>query len=64
MNEIDLAPNLPPRSHADLARHGLAVMCLWDPPLELPADTRRWAEDYAQRQVAAIRDSIFPIHGL
>jgi acetoin utilization protein AcuC len=64
MNEVALAPDLPPQSRVELARHGLTVLSLWDPPLELPADTRRWAEDYARRQVAAIRDSIFPRHGL
>jgi len=39
-------------------------MKLWDPPLELPPDTRQWAEEYAMRQVKLIREHIFPLHGL
>ncbi|HVQ75295.1 MAG TPA: acetoin utilization protein AcuC [Candidatus Binatia bacterium] len=64
MNDMALSPDIPARCRAELARHGLAVMSLWDPPQEIPADTRRWAEEYARRQVDAIRDSIFPLHGL
>jgi acetoin utilization protein AcuC len=64
MNEITLSPELPPQSHADMKRLGLETMSLWDPPAELPADTRRWAEEYAMRQVQAIREKIFPLHGL
>ena len=37
---------------------------LWDPPMELLADTRQWAEDYAMRQVRLSREHIFPLHGL
>ncbi|MBI2529037.1 MAG: acetoin utilization protein AcuC [Candidatus Rokubacteria bacterium] len=64
MNEVRLAPGLPPQSHADMARLGLETLALWDPPAELPAETRCWAEEYAQRQVRAIREKIFPFHGL
>jgi acetoin utilization protein AcuC len=64
MNEVALSPEIPARSRTDLARHGLAVMSLWDPDAEIPAEARRWAADYAGRQVKAIRDSIFPLHGL
>jgi len=32
--------------------------------MELPPDTRHWAEEYAMRQVRLIREHIFPIHGL
>jgi acetoin utilization protein AcuC len=64
MNDVALSPELPSASHVELARHGLRAMQLWDAPVELPPDTRRWAEDYASRQVEAIRTSIFPLHGL
>lgn len=64
MNDQTLDPGLPAETHADLARHGLQVMSLWDPPVDLPADARRWAAEYARRQVDAIRDAIFPLHGL
>ena len=53
-----------PQATALQKRLGLETMSLWDPPAELPADTRRWAEEYAMRQVQAIREKIFPLHGL
>ena len=55
---------IPRACHKELAAHGLKSMRLWDAPLELPADTRQWAEDYAMQQVRLIREHIFPIHGL
>ena len=46
-------------------RHlGLQAMTLWDPPVELPEDTRRWAAEYARRQVETIQEKIFPLHGI
>ena len=39
-------------------------MTLGDPAVELPDDTRRWAEEYARRQVEAIQEKIFPLHGI
>jgi acetoin utilization protein AcuC len=62
MNDIVLPPDLPSECHSDLARHGLAVMTLWDPAIELPAEARRSAEEYARRQVAVIREIILPFH--
>ena len=64
MNGVELPAEIPRASQKDLSAHGLKSMRLWDPPLELPADTRQWAEDYAMRQVKAIREHIFPLHGL
>jgi len=64
MNGVELPVEIPRACHKDLARHGLKAMRLWDEPLELPADTRQWAADYAMRQVRAIREQIFPLHGL
>ena len=64
MNGVELAAEIPRACHKDLAAHGLKSMRLWDAPLELPADTRQWAEDYAMQQVRLIREHIFPIHGL
>jgi acetoin utilization protein AcuC len=37
---------------------------LWDPPIGLPEEARRRAQEFAGRQVEVIRRSIFPIHGL
>jgi len=64
MNGVELPAEIPRACHKDLSARGLKSMRLWDPPLELPADTRQWAEEYAMRQVKAIREQIFPLHGL
>ena len=64
MNDVDLPDAIPEECRADLARLGLRVPALSDPPAELPDDTRRWAEEYARRQVGAIRETIFPLHRL
>jgi len=62
MNDVVLAEALPRECHKDMTRLGLRVLELSDPPGELPEDTRRWAEEYACRQVAAIRETLFPLH--
>jgi acetoin utilization protein AcuC len=64
MNDVALPDALPRRVHREMARLGLESLTLSDPPAELPADTRRWAAEYAARQVAAVREKIFPLHGL
>jgi acetoin utilization protein AcuC len=64
MNDVTLPEALPSACHLDMRRLGLETMSLWDPPLELPEDTKRWAQEYARRQVTAIHERIFPLHGL
>ena len=64
MNGITLDAALPAESHRDMTRLGLETLSLWDPPAELPPDTRRWAEEYAMAQVKSVRERIFPLHGL
>jgi len=64
MNEVTLPEGLPVECQKDMKRLGLQVLSLCDPPAELPEDTRRWAEEYARRQVASIRENIFPLHRL
>ncbi|MBI3625285.1 MAG: acetoin utilization protein AcuC [Candidatus Rokubacteria bacterium] len=64
MNGVELQPELPASFAGDLKRFGFRSPSLWDPPVELPAEIRRRAREYAARQVEAIRQSIFPIHGL
>ncbi len=64
MNDTRLPEALPRECHAELARLGLRSPTLWDPAAELPADTRRWAEEYARRQVGAIQEQIFPLHAV
>jgi len=64
MNEVTLPEPLPAECHAEMGRLGLKTLSLSDPPTELPEDTQRWAEEYARRQVGAIQEKIFPLHGL
>ena len=64
MNGVELPAEIPRACHKDLARHGLKQMRLWDEPMDLPTDTRHWAEEFAMRQVQMIREHIFPLHGL
>jgi acetoin utilization protein AcuC len=64
INGVTLPPELPEPSRSELARFGLRTGSLWDAPADLPQDTRRWAEEYAGRQVGAIQEQIFPLHRL
>ena len=64
MNGVALPDALPAACHADMVRLGLQRLTLSDPPLELAEDTRRWAREYANRQVCAVRERIFPIYRL
>jgi acetoin utilization protein AcuC len=64
LNGVTLPDALPSECHTDMIRLGLQGLSLSDPPADLPEDTRRWAEEYARRQVAAIRKDIFPLHRL
>ncbi len=64
LNDVNLDAALPRSALPGLARLGLGVPTLWDPVVELPPSTRHAAEEYAARQVSAIRDTIFPLHGL
>jgi acetoin utilization protein AcuC len=64
MNDVRLPETLPRECHRDLQAVGLRSLSLSDPEIELPDDTRRWAEEYARRQVGAIQETIFPLHGL
>ncbi len=64
MNGMELSPELPAAIRSELARFGFRDGSLWDPPVELPPETRRQARDYCRRQVEAIRSTIFPLHGL
>ncbi len=64
MNGVELVPELPASFEEDLRRFSFRSSSLWDPPVDLPAGARRRAEEFAGRQVEAIRRSIFPVHGL
>ena len=64
LNDVELPEALPRASHPDMQRLGLAQLTLSDPVEVLPPDTRRWAQEYARRQVGEIHERIFPLHGL
>ncbi len=64
MNDVRLPEALPRECHRDLQAVGLRSLSLSDPEMALPDDTRRWAEEYVRRQVDAIQETIFPLHGL
>jgi acetoin utilization protein AcuC len=58
-------PDAVPAQFAEYARwHRVRLSGFWDPPARLDDERRRRAEEYAQRQVEAIRRLIFPLHGL
>ena len=63
-HSMTLPEALPPALHRDMRNLGLETLTLSDPPAEVEAETRRWAEEFAARQVRSIREQIFPIHGL
>ncbi len=64
MNGVELDPELPAAFAPDVRGFGFRSPSLWDPPAEVPPETRRRTQEFARRQVEVIRRSIFPIHGL
>jgi Deacetylases, including yeast histone deacetylase and acetoin utilization protein len=64
INDLTLPEPIPASLHHDLRALGLESLTLSDPPADLEPDTRRWAVEFAARQVRSIREQIFPIHGL
>jgi acetoin utilization protein AcuC len=63
LNDLELPAELP-ASFRGAAGRGWTATSLWDPPAPLPEHRRLRAREYAERQVAAIRRVIFPVHGL
>src|SRR5262249_35779710 len=55
---------LPAALAEDVERYEFATGSLWDPPEPLPDHRRVRAQEYAQRQVDAVRRTIFPVHKL
>ena len=65
MNDVPSLPDrLPEAFVRQSAVHLGEVRRLWDLPMTLPAEVTRAAREFADRQVAAIRRLIFPLHGL
>ena len=64
MNGVELRPDLPASFADDMRSFDFRSPSLWDPPSEIPATIRGRAQEFARRQVDAVRRSIFPVHGL
>jgi hypothetical protein len=64
LNGVDLPAALPASFAADTRRYGFQANTLWDPEEPQPDHRRVRAQEYVQRQVDAVRRTIFPIHGL
>ena len=64
INEVTLPEPLPRALHRDMQALGLETLTLSDPPAIIEPETRRWAEEYATRQVRLVHEQIFPLHGL
>jgi acetoin utilization protein AcuC len=64
MNAVELADALPADFAGEARRFHFRSSTLSDPPIELPETSRRAAQQYAERQVDAIRRAIFPAHRL
>jgi acetoin utilization protein AcuC len=64
LNEVTLPDPLPRALHREMQALGLEILTLSDPPAVIEPETRRWAEEYATRQVRAVHEQIFPLHGL
>jgi acetoin utilization protein AcuC len=64
LNGVELPAALPASFAPDTRRYGFLTDTLWDADEPLPDQRRVRAQEYAQRQVDAIRRSIFPVHRL
>jgi len=64
MNGVELPAALPERFREHARWYRVTADSLWDPPAPVDEEQRRRARQYVERQVAAIRRLIFPIHGL
>jgi acetoin utilization protein AcuC len=64
LNGVELAPELPRAFDRDVEAYAFESRDLWDRGVRFPDETRQRVAEYANRQVAAIRRLIFPLHGL
>ena len=64
LNGVALPDTLPEAFDNDARRNGFTSRSLFDADVELPTDLRRAVTDYADRQVDAVQQTIFPLHGL
>jgi len=64
INGVELPAALPD-SYADTARAaGFTATTLWDAPADVPEEIHAAVKDYVGRQVGAVREAIFPLHGI
>jgi acetoin utilization protein AcuC len=64
VNGLELPTEMPATFREDLERYEFETPYLLDEPLRLHEDTRKRVNEYVNRQVAAVRRVIFPLHGL
>jgi acetoin utilization protein AcuC len=64
LNGVQLPDTLPEAFEADARRYGFTTRSLFDSEVELSEDVRRAVSDYADRQIDAVQQTIFPLHGL
>jgi acetoin utilization protein AcuC len=64
LNGVELPPTLPGAFEDDARRHGFKTHNLWDADVPLPEELRRAVTEYADRQVDAVQQTVFPLHGL
>ena len=64
LNDVEL-PDALPASYADTARSaGFRATTLWDPPSAIPEDIQAAVQRYVQGQLTAVRETVFPHHGI
>jgi len=64
MNDVELPAALPASFDRDVEIYEFEPRSLWDDPARISEATRERVKDYVDRQVAAVRRLVFPLHGL
>jgi hypothetical protein len=64
LNGVPLPDTLPEAFEDDARRYSFTTRSLFDSEVELSDDIRRAVSDYADRQIDAVQQTIFPLHGL
>jgi acetoin utilization protein AcuC len=64
MNGVEPPATLPPCFAEDARHYRFRSQAFWDPPSDVPEESRARARLYVERQVDALRRLVFPVHGL